>query len=87
MDHNPRVSEKTTESSERLSRQPRPWIEPGTSNLPVLEHRIAQPLLGQRTNNLSFMPYPGSEPETFGAAVCFPNHCIAWAASFQKSAV
>ena len=32
-----RVSEKTTENSERLDRQARPRIEPGTSRLPVFE--------------------------------------------------
>ena len=31
------VSEKTTENSERLGRQARPGIEPGTSRLPVFE--------------------------------------------------
>ena len=31
-----RVSEKTTENSERLGRQARPGFEPGTSRLPVL---------------------------------------------------
>ena len=30
-----RVSEKTTENSERLGRQVRPGFEPGTSRLPV----------------------------------------------------
>ena len=30
-----RVSEKTTDNSERLDRQARPWFEPGTSRLPV----------------------------------------------------
>ena len=33
--------EKTTENSERLGRQERPGIEPGTSRLPVLR---AEPL-------------------------------------------
>ena len=31
-----RVSEKTTENSERLGRQARPGLESGTSRLPVL---------------------------------------------------
>ena len=84
MDHNPRVSEKTTESSERLSRQPRPWIEPGTSNLPVLEHRIAQPLVGPRTDSLTSMPYPGFEPGTFGVAAGTPSHYTAWSVKLLK---
>ena len=32
----PRVSEKTTENLEKLGRQERPEIEPGTSRLPIL---------------------------------------------------
>ena len=35
-----RVSEKTTENSERLSQQARPWIEPDTSRLPVLRAEL-----------------------------------------------
>ena len=33
-----RVSEKTTENSERLGRQARPRNEHGTSRLPIFEH-------------------------------------------------
>ena len=40
-----RVSEKTTENSERLGRQARPGFEPGTSRLPVLSV-TAEPLVG-----------------------------------------
>ena len=38
-----RVSENTTENSERLGQQARPEFEPGTSRLPVL--RATTPLL------------------------------------------
>ena len=41
-----RVSEKTTENSERLSRQARPEFEPGTSCLPVLSV-TTPPLVGK----------------------------------------
>ena len=40
-----RVSEKTTENSERLGRQERPGVESETCRLPVLECRIEQPLV------------------------------------------
>ena len=43
-------------------------IEPGTSRLPILEHKIAQPLVGPRMDNLTSMHCLGFEPETFGAA-------------------
>ena len=62
-----RVSKKTTENSERLGRQARPGIELGTYRLLVLERRITQPLVGTRTDNLTFMPYPGFRPGIFGA--------------------
>ena len=51
-----RISEKTTENSERLGRQARPGIEPGTSRLPVFERRTTQPLEGPRTDSLTSMP-------------------------------
>ena len=47
-------------------RQARPGIELGTSRLPVFERRIAQPLVGPRTDNLTSMLYPEFEPGTFG---------------------
>ena len=52
------ISEKTTESSERLGRQARPGIEPGTSRLPVFEREAKDGQLdihalpGIRTRNL-----------------------------------
>ena len=45
-----RVSEKTTENSERLGRQARPGFEPGTFRLPVL-NVTAMPLVGQTLEN------------------------------------
>ena len=63
------VSVKTTENSELLSRQAQPGIESGTSRLPVFERRTAHPLSGPRTDR--FMPYPGFEQGTFGAASFF----------------
>ena len=51
-----RVSEKTMENSERLGRQARLGIEPGTSRLPVFERRTTQPLEGPRTDSLTSMP-------------------------------
>ena len=39
----PRVSEKTTDNSERLGRQARPGFEPGTSRLPVLSVTAVPP--------------------------------------------
>ena len=41
-----RVSEKTTENSERLGQQTRPGFEPGTSRLPVLSI-TTPPLVGR----------------------------------------
>ena len=75
---------ETTENFERLGRQARPGIEPGTSHLLVLERRTAQPLVGLRTDNLTSMPYPGFEPETFDGVASFPNHCTAWSATLIK---
>ena len=40
------------------------WHFPSTS----FERRTAQPLVGPRTDSLTFMPYPEFEPGTFGAA-------------------
>ena len=76
----PRVSEKTTENSERLGGQARPQIEPGTSHLPVFESRTALPLLGPRTDSLTSIPNPKFEPGTFSAAAGFPSYRIAWPA-------
>ena len=65
------------ENSERLGRQARLGIKLGTSRLPVFEHRIAQPLVGLRTDSLTSMPYPGLEPGTYNAAAGFPSHYTA----------
>ena len=54
-----RVSEKTTENSERLCRQTRPDIAPRTSRLPVLKRRIGQPLVGPRTDSIDIHALPG----------------------------
>ena len=40
-----RVSEKTTENSERRARQAQPKIDPGTSRLPVFERRTTLPMV------------------------------------------
>ena len=56
-------------------------VKPGTSRLPVLKRRTAQPLVGPRTGTvLTSMPYPGFEPGTFGKTAGFPNYCTAWSA-------
>ena len=47
------------ENSERLGRQARPGIEPGTSRQPVLKRRIAQPLVGPRTDSIVIHVLPG----------------------------
>ena len=47
------------ENSERLGRHARPRIEPGTSCLPFLKHRIAQPLLGPKTDSFNIHALPG----------------------------
>ena len=57
-----RVSEKTTENSERLGQQVRPGIEPGPSRLLVLERRTMQPLVEPRTDNLTSMPHWNPRP-------------------------
>ena len=77
-----RVSEKTTENSERPGRQARPGIEPGTSRLPVFERRITQPLVRPRTDSLTSMLYLTFEPGTFGAAAGYPSHYTAWSAEY-----
>ena len=78
------VSEKTTENSERLGRQARPGVEPGTSRLPIFERKTAQLLVGPRTYSLTSMLYPGIEPETFGAAAGFLSHYTAWLAGDKE---
>ena len=47
-----RVSEKTTENSEKLGQQARPGFEPGTSRLPVLSV-TAMPLAGRPSKDKS----------------------------------
>ena len=54
-----RVSKKTTENSECLGPQARPGTEPGTSRLPVLKRRTAQPLVGPRTESFNIYALPG----------------------------
>ena len=68
---------KTTENFEWLGRQARPKVEPDISRLPVFERRIAQPLMGPRTDRLTSMPYLGFEPGTIGATAVFPNYYTA----------
>ena len=50
---------KPRKNSERLGRQARPGIEHCTSRLPVLKHRIAQPLVGPRTDSFSIHTLTG----------------------------
>ena len=71
-DFNPYLSEfrrKPWKTPKGLDRQAQPGIESGTSRLPVFERRTAHPLSGPRTDR--FMPYPGFEQGTFGAASFF----------------
>ena len=53
-----RVSEKTKENSERLGRKALPEIEPGSSCLPVFEHKTAKPLVGPRTHSFDIHALP-----------------------------
>ena len=75
-----RVSEKSTENSERLGRQMRRRIKLGTYRLPIFSSEPPPPLVGPRTDSLTSMPYPGFGPGTFGLAAGSPNHYIAWSA-------
>ena len=58
-----RVSEKTTENSERLGRQARPGLEPGTSRLPVLSI-TAPPLVRATNSKIVVLLHDNSRPHT-----------------------
>ena len=75
-----RVSEKTTENSERLDRQARLGIESGISRQPVLSVEPRSHWWGQGRTVLTVMPYPGFEPGSFGAAAGSPSHYTPWSA-------
>ena len=59
------VSEKNMENSERLVRQARLGIEPGTSRLPDLERKTAQQLAGPRMDNFTSCITRDSNPGSF----------------------
>ena len=65
---------KTTENSERLGRQVRPGIEPGTSRLPVFERRTTLLLLGAKDGQFDIHALHRIRTGTFGAAAGFPYH-------------
>ena len=48
------------------------------------ERRMAQQLVGLKTDSLTSMPYLGFEPGTFGAADGSSSHYTAWSANAIK---
>ena len=76
-----RVSEKTTENSERLGRQGQPGIEYGISHLSVLNAEHLSYCWGARRDSFDMHVLPG----TFGTAVGFPNHYIDWSAQNRET--
>ena len=68
------------ENCEWLGWQKWPEIEPGTSHLPVLKCRTAQPLMGPRTDSINIHDLLWIRTGTFDVEVGSPSHCTVWLA-------